>query len=184
MPYSDLNDCKEQGRYTYSYGKDNAPANTSILVVYNRNGRIVQMCFPTDVGATSSPYIRNFNNGSWTDWKEISIDIPSFYKSYSDLAALASALEVAQLKTQNDYTNIDSVHGNVNVNVAFTSTETQSAWESPSRYGVLLCRKTGGKYEVQLYFAHGGAGYGAPKMLYRTWSGESWGSWYSVAFQS
>lgn len=97
---------------------------------------------------------------------------------------LKNILGVAQSKTQNDYTNIDSVHGNVNVNFASSSPEAQSAWGSPSRYGILLCRKTGGNYEVQLYFAHGGANYGTPKMLYRTWNGETWGNWYSVAFQS
>lgn len=35
-----------------------------------------------------------YATGAWCEWQEISVNIPSFYKNYNDLASLASALRV------------------------------------------------------------------------------------------
>lgn len=52
-------------------GVGHAPAAYAICLVFTRSGRTVQVFFATDVAATSAPNIRNFNNGSWTAWKQL-----------------------------------------------------------------------------------------------------------------
>ena len=99
----------------------------------------------------------------------------------SAAATAASVLGDCGSKSYSDYQSIDDIHDNVNVQCSFPDTQSQTTWGSPTRYGVLFSRKTGGSYEIHLYFAHGTS---APKIEYRTFNGTIWSDWYNVSFVS
>lgn len=64
---------------------------------------------------SSSWFYRIKSQSGWTDWKEVSFNIPSFYKDYNSLASLANALGVVyeqRLNAGANNTGVNVVGGN------------------------------------------------------------------------
>ena len=91
---SDLNNCKDPAVYiwqTSSTTPQNAPMNVGSVVQViprvNKQDQVTQICY----AYTNRIFFRTYTS-SWSQWAEISTDIPSFYKNYADLSSLANAL--------------------------------------------------------------------------------------------
>ena len=54
--------------YGWSYGVQNAPTNTSLMLVFTRGGRSCQVIFQTE---RYEIYIRYHRSGEWSEWKTI-----------------------------------------------------------------------------------------------------------------
>ena len=93
---TDLNNLKTNGVYQ-TYSCTNAPAAYGMTQVFYKQGDIRQVfmqVYHSDISIGISPitYVRNFANNAWSDWAEVAINVPSFYKNYADLNALTNAL--------------------------------------------------------------------------------------------
>lgn len=94
---SDFNNATTKGVFTAWGTPANAPINDTRLwvvrverYVQNASYGISQMAYCAD---DNKMFYRISNiSTTWGDWKEISTDIPTFYKDYSTLASLASAI--------------------------------------------------------------------------------------------
>lgn len=73
----------------------NVPVPYGILVVFSSNQYTTQVLYPHINGANvTDAYFRFYNGDVWSEWSTLSSNIPNFYKNYSDLNTLASALGV------------------------------------------------------------------------------------------
>ena len=79
-------------------------------------------------------------------WEEISVDIPTFYKSYSDLSSLASALGDVPEQSLSNFDNAP-----VNKTILAVYNNPANAPISGSIRGYVSTYKTSGKY-YQKYF--------------------------------
>lgn len=91
----DCNDIVDWGWYRITSGVTNAPgigANSWLLCLPHTNpsSYVTQWIFPRGVG--DRMYRREKAAGTWSDWAYIYFGLPDFYKDYSDLSSLASAL--------------------------------------------------------------------------------------------
>lgn len=82
----------------------NTPTEVSnfyqIYFVYTTSGCVTQIMRADNLSTGAKLWMRQYYTyGGWTSWKEISTDIPSFYKSYADLSSLANALGVKHIET-------------------------------------------------------------------------------------
>ena len=90
-PSSDINEVFSPGIYTLGDYQQHSPYTYGALIVYRRNNEVIQMAFPTE---NINPIcFRSYLDGEWLDWRAITDNMPTFYKSYSDLSSLASALK-------------------------------------------------------------------------------------------
>ena len=64
-----------------------------LVKAYGINTFIEQYITQDNIANNSTIYWRRKIDDTWSDWQEISTDIPDFYKNYNDLNALASALK-------------------------------------------------------------------------------------------
>ena len=92
---TDLNNVVKEGAYYY-YGSNNilnAPCQAGILIVKNSEKSDGWMRQEIYDAANGTVYYR-YKTGSinYSQWEQISVNVPSFYKNYSDLSSLASAL--------------------------------------------------------------------------------------------
>lgn len=88
----DANDYNKTGVYYFNSDCQNLPTQGVYLVyiIAHPGGRVIQYAWhDMDI----SIYIRNKIDGAWGAWKEFSLNMPSFYKNYADLAALKSAID-------------------------------------------------------------------------------------------
>lgn len=100
MSGGDLNNIKDAGYYMFDGTVANRPTETSawnafFLAVIHENAGNQNMCTQIYISsAKGSMFKRSFtySQGAWQDWQEFAFNIPAFYKSYSDLASLSSAL--------------------------------------------------------------------------------------------
>lgn len=67
---------------------DSNEAILRVRRIYEQSSLVEQVLF---VNNECRYYVRSKRN-FWGDWKEMTMDMPSFYKNYSDLASLASAI--------------------------------------------------------------------------------------------
>lgn len=80
----------------YMVGTSDSPkgVGAGLLFMFRRNDTYSQVYLVTgEAGSTILTRERPGHTGAWNDWKNISFDIPSFYKNYQDLSALAAALK-------------------------------------------------------------------------------------------
>lgn len=104
---SDFNNATTKGVFTAWGTPANAPINDTRLwvvrverYVQNESYGISQMAYCAD---DNKMFYRISNiSTTWGDWKEISTDIPTFYKDYNNLSALASALGAKRLNVRFD----------------------------------------------------------------------------------
>ena len=106
---TDLNNLKTNGFYQ-TYSCTNAPSNYGMTRVFTKQGDVRQVFMQVyhpdiSIGITPVTYVRNYANNTWSDWAEVAINVPSFYKNYNSLDALISALGV---KIETSATNIDT----------------------------------------------------------------------------
>jgi len=80
-----VEDVMQNGDYAVLYSWDK---NAAHLVLYSLRDRCT--------------YLRMKDGGTWSSWQKIAADIPEFYKSYSDLSSLASALGVTRIASVTD----------------------------------------------------------------------------------
>ena len=93
-----LSDINREGLWIVHYDIDHNPNATDfpssfgdvIFFQDTIDGYIYRELFAFSVGNTC--YHRRAWAGNWTSWKEISTDIPAFYKDYSTLAGLADGM--------------------------------------------------------------------------------------------
>lgn len=94
------------------------------MMVIKGNG-IQQIAFSTD---NNCLYFRSSENGDiWNSWTKISYGIPDYYKSYSDLASLASALGVPVFSNIGESTTLSELQ-----NGCYQLQQGQFATDGPS----------------------------------------------------
>ena len=105
--------------------------------------------------------------GTWSQWKEISTDIPSFYKDYSTLFDLEGAISNASLRSISDWN--DAPNG------WFTSNNATNAPVS-GNFTISGFQTTNtARHKNQIGFKSDGSIY------CRAYNGGSWTDWKSVS---
>ena len=94
-----LSDINREGLWLVHYDIDHNPNATDFPSPFGDviffQGTIVENIYH-ELFAFSNDnicYHRRGWSGNWTSWKEVSTNIPDFYKNYNDLNALATALK-------------------------------------------------------------------------------------------
>ena len=93
---TDVNDLRANGIYNTT-NKQNSPFDYCVIHVVNYGvDECVQIAY--DILGSGYSKQRVFVNGSWAGWSTVNYDIPSFYKDYANLSALASALGASPIE--------------------------------------------------------------------------------------
>lgn len=121
-----------------------------------------------------------YGSNSWTSWQHISVDMPTFYKNYSDLASLASALGVLKAYGNSDFTgDLNTIMGNYYLRVSPFATNNPTGYYAQlisiggsiggSRIGVFqIC------FQYQL----------RSDIYVRAYSDDTWNAWKKITLTS
>lgn len=179
---TDLNDLVTPYK-RYSWTTDapvNAPFNYGMMNIIEYISGSVIMQFVTFQGY-NIPKIsyRMREYGTWGAWKEISVDIPSFYKNYNDLNSLVEGIltsvgVIFRYAHISSFDSIDSVLGNYCIGIGAPP----QSWGSPISYGTMISLKSADTYTHQFVFPH--KEYMTEGIKYRMHNGTNWGVWKTI----
>lgn len=138
------------------------------LLVFDNNGYCQQIRYNV-AGDIIQTRVYNPENQTWANWKNYAFDIPTFYKNYSSLSDLATAIGVGKLE---DFLTLENAN-NVTWGVATTSGATSNVAEQS--FGFLIGMRSGNSQEhgmqMQITSSH---------LYTRVLNNGTWGSWLTV----
>lgn len=120
----------------------------------------------------SAIYERTYKGSEWSEWRRITLDIPTFYKNYADLSSLASALGglyFSGVIDSGDVNDLDS--GIYGVNAQLTN--------APQGTGasMLIVMVAGGRLRCDVLFDRAN-----PRILYRfKWGSAGFEEWKEIS---
>lgn len=167
LPTHDANDAVYGVQYWCKGTETNIPNNDEGILLSFKGAWAIQI-----FANKTSAYVREYYYSSWGSWQQIALDYPLFYKNYSDLASLASALGVIPQvqsyltnKDVNDYTNtgLYYFYGGTNQN-------------QPTQYFMMFTINFG-----QLDIIQFGIGLVSLDFYVRSYTG-SWSAWKKVQY--
>ena len=86
----DLNDTLVNGFYVCNGDASHLPSTATYFVMVTSTGNYI-LQYATNAG-NNVTYTRTYYNDNWTSWKEVTTDMPSFYKDYQNLSSLITGI--------------------------------------------------------------------------------------------
>ena len=140
----------------------------NLQVIYSSGHRCLQIFTAFNENVV---WIRLWTNSlTWTDWKQVATDIPSFYKNYASELALSNALN-SNLAFNSGSADADTITSGIHMCLG-NVTNLPSGY---SNYGILYTIRNSTTMCIQIYYTISAI------QIYRVYANGAWGNWQEIS---